>query len=180
MVESAATDEKQEERDRCRIQDQLVEVRKRKDEEDEARCLIEEMQRNLDAAQNKSFEAEQKLYSILWEYIEVSDKERGRPKIIMTKLWQLMQSRDTKNLNLEKDFEEILSKIKQTGGMNPPGQEGSGPKTKTKSNNRHRPGLKPQMESILCLVAECFSVKEMKALQSACMRTSTMEKRTAT
>ena len=65
MVESAATDEKQEERDRCRIKDQLAEVRRRKDEEDEARCFIEEMQRNIDAAQNKIFEAEQKLHRIL-------------------------------------------------------------------------------------------------------------------
>ena len=75
MVEVAATDEKQGERERCRIRDQLVEVRKREEEEDEARCLIEEMQRKLDAAQNKSYEAEQKLYSILWEYIEAFDKD---------------------------------------------------------------------------------------------------------
>ena len=39
-VESAATDEKQEERHRCRLRDRLVEFRKRKDEEDEAMCLI--------------------------------------------------------------------------------------------------------------------------------------------
>ena len=71
--------------------------------------------RNLDAAQNKSYEAEQKLCSALWEYVEAFDKERGRPKIIMTKLWQLIQSRDNKNLNLEKDLEEIVSKMKQTG-----------------------------------------------------------------
>ena len=42
-------DEKQEERYRCRTRDQLVEVRKRKDEEDDGQ---EEMQRNLDAAKN--------------------------------------------------------------------------------------------------------------------------------
>ena len=114
IVESATADEKQEERDRCKIKDHLVEVRKRKDEEDEAMCLIEEMQRNPDAAQNKSFEAEQKLNSILWEYIEAFDKERERPKTTLAKLWQLMQSRDTQNLNLDKDLEEIQSKIKQT------------------------------------------------------------------
>ena len=57
---------------------------KRKDEEDEARCLIEEMQGNCDAAQNGSYEAEQKLYKILWEYIESLDKEQGRPEIVMT------------------------------------------------------------------------------------------------
>ena len=63
MVESAATDEKQEERDRGRLRDWPVEFRTRKVEEDEARCLIEEMQRKLDAAQNRSYEAEQKLRS---------------------------------------------------------------------------------------------------------------------
>ena len=115
MVEVAATDEKQEERKRCRIRDKLVEFRKRTEKEDEARNLIEEMQRNLDDAQNKRYEAEQKLNGILWEHIEAFDKERGRPKIMMTKLWQLMQSRETKNLNLDKDLDEILSKIKQTG-----------------------------------------------------------------
>ena len=113
MVESAPTDEKQEERYRCRLRDQLIEVRKRKDKDDEARCLIEEMQRNLDAAQNKNYMAEQKLYSILWEYIEAFDKERGRPEIIITKLWQLMQSRDTKKLNLDKNLQEILPQRKQ-------------------------------------------------------------------
>ena len=33
----------------------------------------------------------------------------------MTKMWLMMQSRDTKNLNLEKDFEDIMSKVKQIG-----------------------------------------------------------------
>ena len=88
-----------------------MEDRKRKDEEDEARCLIEEMQRNLGAAHNESYEAEQKLNSILWECIEAFDKERERPKIFMTKLWQLVQSRDTKNLNLITNLKEILAKI---------------------------------------------------------------------
>ena len=76
-----------------------------KNEEDEARCLIEEMQRHLDAAQSDSSEGEQKLNRNLWEYIDASDRERGRPRLIMTKLWQLMQS---------KDLDEILSKIKQS------------------------------------------------------------------
>ena len=43
------------------------------------------------------------------------DKERGCLRLTMTKLWQLMQSSETKNLNLEKDLDEILSKIKQMG-----------------------------------------------------------------
>ena len=115
MVDVAVTDERQEEREREMIRDLLVELRKRKDEEDEARNLIEETQRNLDAAQNKSNEVEQKLNRILLEYIEAFDKERGRARLTMTKHWQMMQSRDTKNLNLEKDLDKILSKVKQTG-----------------------------------------------------------------
>ena len=69
-------DEKQEERERVMIRDLLVELRKRIEEEDEARNLIEEMQRNLDDAQNQSGEVEHKLNRILWEYIEAFDKER--------------------------------------------------------------------------------------------------------
>ena len=42
----------------------------------------------------------------------------------------------------------------------------------TKINNRHSPLLKSQMESIQYFVAEWVSVKEMKALQGACMLTS--------
>ena len=62
-----------------------------------------------------SYTVERKLDRVLWEYIEVFDKELGRPQLIMTKLWQMMQSRDTKNLNLDKDFGEIMGKVKQTG-----------------------------------------------------------------
>ena len=102
MIESAATDEKQEERDRDKLSDRLEEFRKRKEEEDEAMCLIEEMRKNLEAAQTIFFEAEQ--------------RHRGRLKTIMTKLSLLMQSRDTKNRNLDKDLEEILSEMKQMGG----------------------------------------------------------------
>ena len=30
-------------------------------------------------------------------------------------MWQMMQSKDTKTLNLDKDFEEIMNKLKQAG-----------------------------------------------------------------
>ena len=58
MVEVAVTDEKQEERERVMIRDLRVELRKRREEEDEARNLIGEMQRNFDDAQNQSGEVE--------------------------------------------------------------------------------------------------------------------------
>ena len=49
MVEIADTDENHE-RERGMIRDLLVELPKRREEKDEARYLIEEMQRNLDEA----------------------------------------------------------------------------------------------------------------------------------
>ena len=33
----------------------------------------------------------------------------------MAKMWQMMQSNDTQTMNLDKDFEEMVSKAKQTG-----------------------------------------------------------------
>ena len=35
---------------------------------------------------------------------------------MMTKLWQSMQSRETKTLNLDEDLKDMLSKIRQMGG----------------------------------------------------------------
>ena len=115
MVEAEVMDEEQEQQEREMIRELLEQLQKRREEEDEARGLNEEMQRNLDKAQNKSYEVGRKVDRILWEYTEAFDKEQGRPQPIMTKLWQIMQSRDTKNLNLDKDFDETLSKVKQTG-----------------------------------------------------------------
>ena len=108
-------DETQEQKGGGMIRELLEQLQKRREEEDEARGLIEEMQRNLDEAQNRSYEAERKLDRVLWEHIEAFDKEVGHPQLIMTKLWQMMQSRDTKNLNLDKDLDEIMSRVKQTG-----------------------------------------------------------------
>ena len=85
----------------------LGELRKRREEEDEARNLIEEIQRNPDEVQNKRYQVERKLNRVLWEYIEAFDKERGRPQLMVRKLWQLMQSRETKNLNADKDLDTI-------------------------------------------------------------------------
>ena len=39
----------------------------------------------------------------------------GRPHYIMDKMWQMMQSKDTKTLNLDKDLEELMNKVKEAG-----------------------------------------------------------------
>ena len=109
MLESAATGEKNEERDWDKLGDKLEAFLKTKEEEAEATCLMEEKRKNVEAAQHKSFEAEQSLCSALREYVDSHDRDRGRARTLMTKCWQSMQSRKTKNLNLDKDLEDIQS-----------------------------------------------------------------------
>ena len=50
MVEAAVMDEKQEQKERGMIRELPEQLQKRREGEDEARGLIEEMQRNLDEA----------------------------------------------------------------------------------------------------------------------------------
>ena len=57
--------------------------------------------------------------------------ELGRPPYIMDIVQQMMQSNDTMTLNLNKDFEELMDKVQQTGGMDRQQQQGSGQKKKT-------------------------------------------------
>ena len=47
----------------------------RREEEDEARVLTEEMQRNLDEAQSRSYEVERKLDRVLSEYMKLLKKK---------------------------------------------------------------------------------------------------------
>ena len=69
MVEAAVTDETQEQKERGMIRDLLEQLQKRTEEQDVARGPIEEMQRNLDEAQNRTYEEERNLDRELWEYI---------------------------------------------------------------------------------------------------------------
>ena len=77
-IGSAVMDEDQEEKEILMIRDLLFELRKRMEEEDEARNLIDEMERNLDEAQHKSLEVERKLDHVLWEYIEAFHKKKTK------------------------------------------------------------------------------------------------------
>ena len=109
MFEEAATDEKREERDRDKLGDKLEAFLTRKEEEDEAMGLMEEMRKNVVAAQQKGFEAEQSLCNAPREQVDGYDRDQDQARTLMTKCWQSMQSRDTKNMNLEKDLEDIHS-----------------------------------------------------------------------
>ena len=44
-------------------------------------------------------------------------EDRGRPHYLMDKMWQMMQSNDTKTLNLANDFEELMDKTQQRGWL---------------------------------------------------------------
>ena len=98
LVEAAVMDENKQQ-ERGMIRDLMEQLQKKREEEDETNGLIEEMQRNVEDAQHRSYEGKRKLDRVLWEYIEAFDKEMGRPQLSMTKRWQIMQSRDTQNLN---------------------------------------------------------------------------------
>ena len=75
MVEAAAIDERQETKERIVVKDLLEQLQKRREEEDEATRLMEEMQRNLEEAQRRSYEVERKLDRVLGEYIEAFEKK---------------------------------------------------------------------------------------------------------
>ena len=93
MPEKAATNEKREGRDRDKLGDKLEAFLTRKEEEDEATGPMEEMRKNVEAAQHKSFEAEQSLCSALREYVDSYDKDQGRTRTLLTKCWQCLRVR---------------------------------------------------------------------------------------
>ena len=75
---------------REKLGDKLEAVLKRT-EEDEATCLMEEMKKDVEAAQHRSYEAERSLCSALREYLDSYDKDQGRARTLMTKCCHSMQ-----------------------------------------------------------------------------------------
>ena len=68
MVEQTAIDERQEHKERIMLEDISKHFPKEIEEEDEARALIEETQRNFDEVQGRASETERKLGRVLGEY----------------------------------------------------------------------------------------------------------------
>ena len=69
----------------------------------------EEMQQHVDGAQERACESERCLCRELEEGMYSWEREFGRPRL-STKIWQMMQSKNTKFDHLESDFTEILEK----------------------------------------------------------------------
>ena len=108
-----ADDAKVEDGDKGRLRKILKQLRKERDEENEARSLLEEKQQNLDEAHAKASETEQRLYLELEEYMFSWDREFGRTTEPHRETWQMMQSNNTMSQNLETDFAEILERTHQ-------------------------------------------------------------------
>ena len=119
LAELAAQDEKHEDEERHNINKLLRQLREERKEEDEARALQEEMQKNLEEAQARASATEQKVFGRFDEYMRTWTEDRGRPHFIMDKIWQMLQSSDTKTLNLTRDFEELLDLVQQARWVGP-------------------------------------------------------------
>ena len=83
MIELTAIDERQKHKGRSMLMDLIQQLQKAREEEEEARGLIEEMQRNLDEAH----ETERKLGPVLGEHVYSYEKEMERPHSSMDKMW---------------------------------------------------------------------------------------------
>ena len=135
-----ADDAKVEDGDKGRLRKTLKQLRKERDEENEVRALLEEMQQNLDEAHARASETERRLCQELEDYMCSWDREVGRPNNLIAHIQQMMQSNDTKSENLGKDFTEILERTETAKASLP-------------------------MESVAALIAEWFSLREMIRLQ---------------
>ena len=79
-------------------------LRKDREEEKAARELQEEMQRNVEEAQERVLESKENLFRELKEYMYSRQNERRRAPHLGTKIWQMIQSNNTKCGSLENDF----------------------------------------------------------------------------
>ena len=99
MIELTAIDERQEHKGRSMLKDLLQQLQKAREEEEETRGLIEEMQRNLDEAHG-------------------TERKPG-PDTLMKEEWSARTTSwtrcGTKRLNLDKDLEETMNKVKRAG-----------------------------------------------------------------
>ena len=95
---------------RARIKKALKQLSQAREEERAAKELQEEMKENVERAQERVLESEENLCKELDEYMYSWEQEKGRPNNLSTKIWQMMQSDNTKSENLEKYFTEILQK----------------------------------------------------------------------
>ena len=84
-------------------------MRKDRKDEDEAKALLKEMLIDWWRPRPDPLQ----VCGRFDENMRTWDEDRGRPNFIMDKIWQMLRSNDTKTLNLNKDFEELLDLVQQ-------------------------------------------------------------------
>ena len=115
LSEGMAEDAKVYDGVRTRLKNAVKQLRKAREKERAAKELQEEMQRNVEEARERVLESEENLCRELVGYLYSWENQIGRPHNLSTKIWQMMQSNDTKSDNLENDVTEVLKKTHQLG-----------------------------------------------------------------
>ena len=114
-LKKAATNEKREGRDRDKLRDKLEAFLTRK-EDNGSHGRNGEKKRGRCATKKALSEAEQSLCHAVRENVDNYGRDQDQARTLMIKCWQSMQSRGTKNMNLEKDLEDIHSAARRVGG----------------------------------------------------------------
>ena len=89
----------------------------------------------------------------------------------MTTCWQSLQSRDTKNLNLERLGRHSVHCAES--GAKKRKRQSCGSSWRVMNKKTRSPESQPKMESTVYLVAAWISFREMKAPHSVCTHAST-------
>ena len=78
----------------------------------------------MEEAKARASATEQKVFSRFDDCMRTWTEDVGRPRFVKDKIWEMLQSSDTKTLKLTKYFEELLDKARQTGwlGRDKPGE----------------------------------------------------------
>ena len=116
--------EKAEDGDKSRLRKALKQLRKDKEEEKgAARELLEEMQQNVNEAQERASESERSLCWELEDYLYSWEREIGRPNNLSAKILQMMQSNKYEVGRPRKRFrinsgENAPTGVERNGGSN--------------------------------------------------------------
>ena len=90
MLEQAATNEEEGEKDKEKLDDKLEVSLTKKEYEDEATRLMEEMKKNVGSCTTQKFLRRNKSCAAFREDLDSYDKDKGREVTLMTKCWQSM------------------------------------------------------------------------------------------
>ena len=117
-LETAAEDEKEENRDRSVLEEIGRQLRVEEEEADESRNLLKDMQKNLEAAADRAETTRSRLNRALDNHMRKWNCEKGRFGFLPTREWRMSRSNHTKLLNLGNDFDEMSDATRNMEGKN--------------------------------------------------------------